>query len=297
MKKLFKVIIAFVVIACLAVGVYFVIDRTSDNSKVIFNNMYELEYSVKDGKKNVVEEVDSVVNNMLDIINVNGVDVEDAKNDLLCFVNLNSNYSYIKNEILANGSLLVENNSINKYINSANDSYKKVKDIYLKGYKYLNETYYKIIDTDYNIETMKTYIINFNIILKESLNDLNSFYFNSGVAYSHLLKNTMIKNNAYKLQVEYLSYLLNNSYNSTENKDAYNSLISQVKTYLNSDLVKEYFDNKTTYDNLIENSISLDISLLCEKIVAEEVESYVSEITEENTRLLATDYITKVARR
>lgn len=297
MKKLFKVIIAFVIIACLAVGAYFIIDKTSDNSKVIFNNMYELEYNVKDGKKNVVEEVNSVVNDMLNIIDTKGIDAKEAKTDLLCFVNLNSNYGYIKNEILANGSFLVENNAVSQYINSANNSYKNVKDIYLKSYKYLNDTYFKIVDTAYNVETMKTYIINFNVILKKSLNDLNSFYFNSGVAYSHLLKNTMLKNNAYKLQVEYLSHLLNNCYNSTENKDAYNNLISQVKTYLSGDFVNEYFDNKTTYDNLIDSSVSLDVSLLCEKIVTEEIESYVSGITDEDTKLLINDYMTKVARR
>ena len=56
MKKFFKLLIALVLIAGLAVGAYFVF-KNKDNSKNVYNNVYELTYNVKDKNKHTQEEL------------------------------------------------------------------------------------------------------------------------------------------------------------------------------------------------------------------------------------------------
>lgn len=296
MKKFFKLLIALVLIAGLAVGAYFVF-KNKDNSKNVYNNVYELTYNVKDKNKNITQSVDDAVNNMLTIISEKGLDVGDAKNTLTMFKTLSENYSLVRDEILTNGAFVTANSQVNKYINSANKALKKVKNIYKESYDYLVKTYYKIVDTDYNKETMKTYIINFEVVFRHILEDYNNFYYNGGVAYSHLLNNMMTKNNAYKLQIEYLSTLINKHYSTTGTEQiSYSVLINNCKNQLNSDLMNEYFENKSVYDNLIDNSISLNVPLLCEKLVAGEKDAYISSLEDETTKQMVTNYFSKVVR-
>lgn len=296
MKKFFKLLIALVIIAGLAVGAYFIF-KNKDNSKNVYNNVYELTYNVKDKNKNITKSVDDAVNNMLTIINENGLDVGDAKNTLITFKTLNENYSLVRDEILTNGAFVTANSQVNDYINNAGKALKNVKNVYKESYDYLVKTYYKIVDTDYNKETMKTYIINFEVVFRDILTDYNNFYYNSGVAYSHLLNNMMLKNNAYKLQIEYLSTLINKHYSTTGAEQAsYSVLINNCKNQLNSDLMNEYFENKAVYDNLIDNSTSLNVPLLCEKVVAGEKDAYISSLEDETIKQMVTNYYNKVVR-
>lgn len=296
MKKFFKLLIALVLITGLSVGAFFVF-KNKDNSKKVYNNVYELTYNVKDKNKNITKSVDDTVNNMLTVISEKGIDVGDAKNTLVIFKNLSENYALIRDEILASGDFVTANTQVNDYINNAGKALKNVKNVYRESYDYLVKTYYKIVDTDYNKETMKTYIINFEVVFKDILTDYNNFYYNCGVAYSHLLNNMMTKNNAYKLQIEYLSTLVNNYYSATDaEKTTYISLINNCGSYLNTDLMNEYFENKSVYDNLIDNSISLNVPLLCEKLVAGEKDAYIASLEDETTKQMVTNYFSKVVR-
>ena len=296
MKKFLKLIIALVVIAGLAVGAYFIFS-SRDNSKAVYNNMYELSYNVKIDNKNVITSVDDAVLNMLNIIETNLLDIQDTQKSLELFLILKNNYSVIGNEILTNGAFTTKNEKVNSYLSNANKAYGKVKDVYKKAYNYLKTTYYKIVDTNYNIATMQTYIVNFEIIFRNILSDYNSFYYNSSVAYSHILNNMMVKNNAYKLQVEYFANLINNYYNAEEAlKAPYLTLIQSTKTYLQGDFVGVYFENKTIYDKLINNSLDLNITVICDKIAQVNINEYINSLQDENQKTLNKNYVSKVAR-
>ena len=296
MKKFLKLIIALVVIAGLAVGAYFIFSN-KDNSKAVYNNMYEFSYNVKIDNKNVITRVDDAVLNMLNIIETNSLDIQDAQKGLELFIRLKNNYSLIGNEILTNGAFTTKNAKVNSYLSNANKAYGKVKDVYKKAYDYLKTTYYKIVDTDYNIATMQTYIVNFEIIFRDVLNDFNSFYYNSSVAYSHILNNMMVKNNAYKLQIEYFANLINNYYNAEDSlKTPYLTLMQNAKTYLQGDFVDEYFANKVIYDKLIDNSLDLNIATICDKIAQANINEYINSLQDENQKTLYKNYVSKVAR-
>lgn len=297
MKKFLKLIIALVVIAGLAVGAYFIFS-SKDNSKAVYNNIYEFSYNIKADNKNVVGCVDDAVVNMLNIVESNSLDVNEARTDLELFLTLRANYFVIKDEILANGAFTTKNESINTYLNNANKSYGKVKEVYTKAYKYLKTTYFKIVDTDYNIETMKTYIINFNNIFKDVLVDYNGFYYNTSIAYSHILNNMMVKNNAYKMQIEYFATLINNYYNADAGlKAQYLTHIQNTKEYLKNDFVEEYFANKKVYDTLFNNSLNLAVPTICDKIVQNNINDYINSLLDENLKAQTQNYVNKVARR
>lgn len=296
MKKIFKALIAFVIIAVLAVGAYFIF-RKHDGTKAIFNNVYNLTYEFKSDNENVVENVNKVVDNMLSIISNNSLDVGETKNDLECYVFLRDNYSFIKTEILENGSFLSNNNEVNDKINIANKKISDIKTIYFDGYSYLKNTYYKIVDTNYNVQTMKDYIINFNNIFKGILNVYNEFFYNTCVSYSHCFNGTMLKNNAYKLKLEYVGYLINEYYlNDDETKNLIlpeiNNAIKNVKNLT----AQNYYNNKTIYDELIAKSLTLDVGKIGLNDATGEIENYITQLPTEADRILARNYLENVVR-
>lgn len=274
MKKFFKVIISFVVIALIAVGAYFIF-RTKDNSKAVYNNVYNLSYNITDGDINVADKLKDVVVNMIIIIDDNSLDIESVQKDLETFRDLEVAYTKLKNEILSNGAFLVKNSQIDQQIEASNSYFENIKDIYYRSYSYLKDTYFKIVNTDYNINTMKSYIQNFNNIFKEVLENYNNFYYNSLIAYSHGLDNMMRKNNLYKLEVEYASNLMYAFF--TEKDNAYYTKANNVISYLRGDLSNRYFENKNVYDELMNNSLHLDILSICKNVVAGTIDSYITE--------------------
>lgn len=295
MKKFFKVIIALVVIVALAVGAYFIFGR-KDNSRAIFNNVYEISYNVNRNNQNVVSKVDEVVGQMLEIIKTNGLDVGTSQASLQNFAKLIENYSKIQQEILSYGNFVTQNSKVDNNISQANKSFKLVKSTYIKAYDYLNQTYFKIVDTTYNMSTMASYIVNFENVLKDMYTDYNNFYFNTAVAYAHCLDNMMVKNNAYKLKIEYVANLINNFYANGEFKTEYLDLISSQTQKLNQDFTDTYFENKSDFDALLSNSLSYNIPTICEKVLSNEINSYIEELATEGERQTITKYVNLVAR-
>lgn len=294
MKKIFKALIALVVITVLAVGAYFIFSK-NDGTFAIYNNAYNLSYGVEQDDENVINKVNSAVDNMLNIIEIHSLDISEVQNNLLVFKNLKDNYSYINEEILHNGGFLQENNAVNKYIEVANNCIGKVKTKYLDGYKYLKNTYFKIVNTNYNVSTMKDYIVNFDNLFNSILNDYNTFYFNLSIAYSHCLSNTMLKNNAYKLSVECCANLINEYFNSTQS--CKNTLLFEAQkklTKLNEDYAEKYFSKKTMFDNLIDISLSLNIGEICVNFVSGTINNYINQLTEETDKVLVNNYVQNV---
>lgn len=295
MKKIFKVLIAFVVIALLAVGAYFIF-RKKDNNRVVLNNIQTLTYEIKKEKVNIVDELSSVATNMLNIINTNNLDVGSTKSDLELYLSLTEKYNIVETEILLNGSFVDNTNYLNDYLSNSTNSLNNLKNIYNDSYNYLLNTYYKIVNTDFNIETMKTYIINFNNVFKNALPEYNKFFYNTGIAYSHSLKNMMQKNNSYKLQVECLVTLVNNYYKNVELRLAYQNLINTKINAINNTSATNYFDNKEQFDNLINQTLSLNISTICEKIANGQIDDYITNLPTEADRILARNYVDLVVR-
>lgn len=295
MKKFLKVIIALLVIVALAVGAYFIFGR-KDNSRAIFNNVYEISYNVSRNNQNVVNKVNEAVDQMLEIIETNDLDVGTAQAGLQNFVKLRDNYGKVEQEILSYGNFVTQNSQVNKNLSQANKSFKAVKSIYIKAYEYLNQTYFKIIGTSYNMSTMASYIVNFENAFKDIYADYNNFYFNTAVAYAHCLDNMMVKNNAYKLKIEYVANLINNFYSNGDFKTVYLDEISSQVQKLNQDFTDTYFENKSDFDTLFSNSLSYNINIICEKIISNEIDSYIEELATEGERQTITKYVNLVAR-
>lgn len=293
MKKIFKALIALVIIVALAVGAYFVF-KGKDGSITIYNNVYNLSYSVKQDEDNVVNKVNLAVENMLNIIEANSLSIPETQKNLQVFKCLKDGYSYINAEILCNGCFLMKNDSMVDYINNASNSLNNVKKIYLDCYGYLKNTYFKIVNTEYNVATMKDYIVNFENLFKEILNDYNSFFYNSSIAYSHCLNNTMLKNNAYKLSVEYSANLINEFYKSTQSyKNNIFAEAQKVLAKLNGDFSEEYFQNKEVFDNLINISLTINVGEICIQYVSGGISAYIAKLPEAD-RVIVNNYVKNV---
>lgn len=295
MKKIFKVIIAFVIIAVVAVGAYFIF-RPKDNSLNVYNNVYSLNYKVEKNNINVVKKVDETINEMLVIIENNSLNVGNSKNSLQNFVNLRDAYSSIKVEILSYANFCKSNGKANNFIANVAKNYSKISDAYLKAYDYLTGTYFKIVDGTYTKATMETYITNFENLFKDVYIYYNDFYFNACVAYARTLDNMMVKNNAYKLKVEYVGNLINKFYSEGNFNSTFLDVAKNEAQKLSLDFAKKYFENKIDYDELINQAISLDISTICEKVSLGQIDSYITELPTEADRIVVQKYVNLVAR-
>lgn len=295
MKKIFKVLIAFVVIAVIAVGSFFIF-RSKDNNLVVYNSVYTFNYKVEQENINIIEKVDKTVDEMLLIIQNNSLNVGDAKNKLQNFANLRDAYALIRVEILSYANFCKVNKKANTFISETLKNTPKVIDCYKKAYDYLAKTYYKIVGGTYTNATMETYIVNFENLFKDIYEYYNAFYFNACVAYARTLDNMMVKNNAYKLKVEYVGNLINKFYSEGNFDLTYLTLAKDEAQKLSNDFANKYFDNKIDYDELLNKIDCLDICAICEKELLGQIDSYITELPTEADRVLVQKYVNLVAR-
>lgn len=296
MKKFLKVLISLVVIAGLAVGAYFLFVK-KDHAKMTYDNVYNLTYNIIDEKEhlNIVDNINSTVSEMKNLITLYSMDIDEASVGLQLYLNLNSYYNVVNQHVLANGSFLVDNN-ISQYANLASTSYGKMVEIYKTAYAYLVDTYYKIEDKSAYVNTVKDYIQNFYNIFQPILAELNSFGYNTGLAYAYGLENTMQKNNFYKLKFQYYVETVNQYYLSESNKTALLTQIYVTKASLGGDFAEEYFANKDIYDQLITQTQNLKVGEIALKIATLQIDDYISQLSTEAERIVAQNYVNYVAR-
>lgn len=294
MKKIFKVLIAFVLIAGLAVGAYFVFS-SRDNSKLVHQNVYNLTFNIKDGEQNIVTKINSDIQEMCTLINANNLQLDDEYKDFKLYSTLYSNYAVVGQQILDNGAFVTSNNN-DQYIAKASQSYDKIVTIYTQAYNYLKETYYLISDKTAYIETVKSYISNFYIVFADLIPEFNTFYYNTCLAYAYGLDSTMQLNNYYKLRVGFFAETVNKYYTSESNRTQLLTQASAMRYTLNNSYTNKYFDNKTIYDELISKVADIDVGELAEKIALGKGTEWLNSLETEQERILVQKYIDNVVR-
>lgn len=204
MKKKIKVLIALVVIACVALGAYFILSRGTDN-KQIYAKVYGLNNEMIVDDENIYKKINETLVQMIDLIEEKNYAIENVTNDFKFITSMLNDYSLIKEQI-ENNSLFISKNDTNPYYKNMNNAYSKLNKLYKDGYDYLKDTHYAITNSAlYN----KDYIENFHNIFKDVVVELNNFYVNAGLAFVYGTQNTMDNNNNFKLEVEYYCFALN----------------------------------------------------------------------------------------
>lgn len=294
MKKIFKVLLAFVLIAGLAVGAYFIFFNR-DNSKLVHQNVYNLSFNIMDDEQNIVTKINSDIREMSSLINSNNLQLNDEYNNFQIYLTLYSNYSVVGQHILNNGGFVTNHNN-DQYIVNASQSYDKIAEIYTQSYNYLKETYYLISDKTAYIDTVKSYIANFYIVFADLIPEFNNFYYNTSLAYAYGLDSTMQLNNLYKLRVGYFAETINKYYISENNRSQLLSQASDIRYTLTNNHATKYFNNKAIYDELIDQVSKIDVSNLTEKIALNKESEFLNALETEQDRLLVQKYIDYVAR-
>ena len=284
MKKIYKVLIAFVVIVAIATATYFALNNNNRN-QALFNLMNEYNSKVVIDEKNVVKEVDVAIKDMLTIINQNNLEMEKEKAFLQAMSDEVDTYKIVKEKVLAFGEIVNENDN-GEIISEYEKSYKRVVGLYKAGYKYLLDTYYKIKDSGYeHIGTMKTYIENFVVVLDNANSQLNSFYYNAGLIFAYGTKNISDINNQVKLQVAYYVELCNAYFNADEETDVakIKQAITSMEHKIETANLNNYLNNKAKIDGFMVNAKSLDLSNIAKQYSTLK-EEYINSIEDEQVR-------------
>jgi len=280
MKKIFKVLIALLIIVVITVGIYFIFFK-KNNNKLVYANIIEFNNEIKMDNKNIVTEINDVVARFPQVVEQNQISgLTQELNFLTEYTIVFEEYQLINEEIL-NNCFLVKN-AKSKYVKKATKDLKAVKEIYLDSYKYLKDTYYQVINSSYTKEQMKSYIQNFYKLFKEINIKLSSFYYNSAIAYAHGVEDTMFVNSLYKLNVEYYVNVANYAVkNNKVTEEKFSQVLERTKSDIkSSSMHNTYFKNKSTFDNLLKNSLKINIYDVLDNDYKNNSANYVESITD-----------------
>ena len=264
MKKSVKVLIALIIIVAIAFGAYYLFGKTVDNSQ-IYAKVAQME------KLDSFTEVNKSINDMIADISSNSYDMDEIKTYFVEYNQVMSNYQLISNEIEKNG-LFVNSNNTGNYFKAMNGAYDALVSCYNQSKEYLARTYW--------LSKSEVYIENFYNIFKDNIKNLNSFYYNAGMAYLIATTSSIETNNLYKLDLEcYLifanSYTLNyidGGENATTILNGLNAKVSDV----DANNFDQYIANIEMYDSLLNGGI--DKTLLVNKSISGEIETYLNQI-------------------
>ena len=134
MKKIYKVLIALVVIVAVCVGVYFIFFNKSSNGEIYtkINNFNNTTVN----KVNIVQKVDETMVEMVELIDKNSYDIPTAKNYLTVYLNAVNSHSLTYGFIVEYGLFTNQtNNTKPKGKITVESSTQEVKNItkYLRG--------------------------------------------------------------------------------------------------------------------------------------------------------------------
>ncbi|MBQ9786338.1 MAG: hypothetical protein IJW25_02605, partial [Clostridia bacterium] len=127
MKKKVKLLIALVLIAVIAFGVYFIFGQGTDN-KQIRAKAYALQNEIVVDEENIFEKTNNTINEMLALINAKGYDAGDEKTYFETYCEVLAYYNLVNKAILQNG-LYVTNFNTGKSFNNMNSDYSKLVNV------------------------------------------------------------------------------------------------------------------------------------------------------------------------
>lgn len=246
MKKLFKAIIALVIIAAIAVGVYFIFFHNQTKNEQIYTKVIAL------NEQQSYMKVNATLQDMEeDILNNPGYDIDNIKEYFAVFDSVRESYDVIYKEILTYG-LFVNDVNTSTNFKDMNKAYDSLLKIYNNAKRYLEKTYW--------VNPSKDYIVNFNNVFKDALKQLNAFYFNAGMAYLTATNNTLQTNNLYKAEAEYYLFLVNeytNAYLSeTENYADILVTIKEQEKDVTANNLDKYIEEKDLIDEFYTTNIN-----------------------------------------
>lgn len=289
MNKKLKVFIAIVLIAAIAIGVYYILGKKTEN-KQIRARVYELNNNLIVKGENVYNKINTTVDEMSKLIGQKGFNIPEVENYFNFYIETLNYYESLQDVILENG-VFVNRVNTNDYFKKMNESYKKLKRIYLDGYDYLGNTYFIISP---NSLTNADYLISFQNLFKDALNELNIFYFNAGMAYSYGVRNTYRTNNLNNLNVGYYSLLINIHVEDflEDGKIDFDieQMIQEQEGKIFENKTSGYIGNKVVYDELLKNSREINLKELVLKNIKGEYTTYLSEIKKANKKLIVEQY-------
>lgn len=292
MKKIFKVLIALVVIVVAVVVAINIFNGGNKNIEA-YNNVMALNSGIKSGDNNVALVVDNTVDEMLNIINDNNLEMPDDAEFLETYSFALNAYLDVKEIILEHGIHTNKNNT-GSYVSKMNSSFNKLKKSYLKGYDYLNKTYFALNGNYEHIETVQSYITNFVYEFKLSLNYLNDFYYNATYVYAYGTTNIIETTNLDKLNVLYYVEVVHdylNNYKETTIKNTYLSKIQQVSNTLGTNLLNNYLNNKTEIDEIYNGRNKLYLNELVSNYLNGAKDAYLASVKNEQQKLLQEKYV------
>lgn len=279
MKKSTKAIIAILIIAAIAVGVYFIFFNGTDN-KQIRAKVYGLNNNVIVKDINIYSKINQTIDEMVGLINSKNYNIPEVKAYLEEYSLALDNYLVVNNSILEYG-VFVNKTNTNDYFKNMNKAYDNLVKIYKDCNDYLLGTYFAVTNPDnYNSD----YIVSFQFLFKDALKELNDFYYNAGMAYSYAAENLFEINNLYKLKVGYYSaavYCRVNDYLDNQTID-YSHNLSAASYKDGKQYVDKYVKNKAEYDGLV--SAKLNISELVLAEAKGEASTYIQSITKESKK-------------
>lgn len=289
MKKIFKLLIALVVIAGIALGVYFIFGRKADNSEIYakinhFNSQIVVENT------NVVEKVDQTILEMINLIEKNEFQLEQEQKFLTTYINSVDAYGLVKTVVLTNG-LFVNDVDNTKTIDSLKKASENLEKIYINGYNYLKANYFGASDS-----AKKEYIKNFYNIFKGALNELNVMYRSASIAINGATNNSLTFTTAQKLKLNYYvtatSMYVNEYLTNAESPVVTYEYIIGIQQKFATNNVEKYIENKKIYDGLFNAGINIEE--IIKQQIAGTLSTYVEGISGETEKLNVQNYCTYV---
>lgn len=292
MKKLLKAGIALAIIVVVVIVAINVFNGGNKNISA-YNNVITLSDGIKKDNKNIVETVDGTVAEMLDIITTNNLSMPDEKEFLTTYSYALQVYSTLKEEVIEFGIHVNKNNN-GKYVNAMNNSLKKLKKVYVKGYTYLDGTYYKLNGNYEHIETVQAYIKNFVIEFNDALNILNNFYYNVGYVFAYGTKNLINSNNLSKLYVVFFTEVAHQyfeKYKDLEDAEIYTTILETFNSVMNINMLNRYLENKDILDEVYDGRALLKLNELVDACVNNKQNVYIQSVTNEKQKSLQEKYV------
>lgn len=294
MKKIFKVIISAIVIAVVALIAFVFLNKDNGNGSA-YKYTQELSSNVKKDDENVALAVDDTIAQMVSLIETKNINATNELEFLKAYRQTIETYSFVYNEATLYGLFTNKVNN-SAYAKNVKSSFGKLKALYLDGYNYLSETYFKLSESSYEQDgIVERYIVNFVNVFSDALKELNKFYYNVGLVLANGTENIMGFNSLDKLYTIYFAELSNNyfeKYLETGEKDGkYLTAISNTITKASKDNYDKYISNFQKYDNLLEMNKSLDVGGVVKAYVEGDYDEYLANIENETERANVEDFV------
>lgn len=242
MKKLFKVLIALILIIAIGFGVYHIFLKKEASNKNVYYNINTLKNEIIVDDINVAENIELTIEQFKVEIVLNNYDLDQVLEYLDLYSKTKQYYSVVENHILET-SVNLNRRHIKSYLKNSDTALDNMVEIYKSSYEYLKGTLYKGT-------IQKVYVEEFYSIFKNMLQEYTNFYLNNAYAYTFGLENTMLNNNLNRLLFSFYAELVDCFATLPDYRTQLEVYISNMKDVLELDKTKDYFDNKKIIDEV-----------------------------------------------